>query len=91
MAICGICTNRRKRKTTSNQTATSSRRNQSVQSQDFAMDSAYRNVATVNAIYVLYTTSMPTKPVALEEELPPPYEADMSSVTTQQQERPNRF
>jgi hypothetical protein len=55
------------------------------------MDSAYRNVATVNAIYVLYTTSMPTKPVALEEELPPPYEADMSSVTTQQQERPNRF
>jgi hypothetical protein len=91
VAIFGICTNLRKRKTTSNQTATSSRLNQSVQLQSFAMNSAYRNVATVNAIYAPYTISMPTKPVVLEEELPPPYEAAMSSLTTQQQERPDRF
>ncbi len=92
VAIFGICTNLRKRKTTSNQTATSSRRNQSVQLQNFAMGSTYRNVATANVTHVPYTISMPTKSVAIQEELPPSYEAYMSTLPTQQQEeRTDRF
>jgi hypothetical protein len=90
-AIFGICTILRKRKTASNQRATSWRRSQSVEPQSFAMGSTYRNVATANAMDVPDTISMPTKPVAIQVEFPPSYEAYVSTLTTQQQERPDRF
>ena len=79
IAIFGICTKLGMQRTTSNQTATSSRCNQRVELQSSGMDNTYRNIT-----YVPYTIAMPTKPVATPEELPPSYETSVLSVTNRE-------
>ena len=78
VAIFGIIyTNLKKRRR-------ASRRNERVAPQSLAMGSIYRDVT-----HAPYTISRPTKPVTVQEELPPSYEAYMSSVG--RQEQPDRF
>jgi len=82
---------RYKQQKKSKQTAISSRRNESVQTQNLAMANTYRNATTANAIHVPHTISMPAMPSAPQEDRPPSYSACISSLTTLEQERFNRF
>ena len=63
-----------------------SRRNQRVQSQIILMSNVNRNDTDVP-----YTISMPTKPVVVQEEQPPSYEAYMSSLSNHEQQRSDRY
>jgi hypothetical protein len=82
---------RYKQQKKSKQTTISSRRNESVQTQNLAMANTYRNATTANAIHVPHTISMPAMPSAPQEDRPPSYSACISSLTTLEQERFNRF